>query len=71
MTHTKAKFKTKPAADKTAREVAVSDNQDIPPPDTVFLVLAMYLTDLLKACVGISREDERGEPLRSWCRSSS
>ncbi len=65
MTHTKAELKTKPATYETAREVAVSDDQDIPLPDPVFFVLAMYLTDLMKACADTSRKDERDEPLQS------
>ena len=59
MAHTKAEFKTKPTTDETAREVAMSDDQDIPLPNTVFFILAMYLADLLKACGGMSRKDER------------
>jgi len=65
MRHTKAEFKPKPTTDETAREVAVSDDHDIPLPDPVFLVLAVYLTNLLKACVDMSRKDERDKPLQS------
>jgi hypothetical protein len=65
MIHTKAEFKPKPTTDETAREVAVSDDQDIPLPDPDFLVLAVYLPYLLKACVDMSRKGERDEPLQS------
>jgi len=65
MTNTKAEFKPKPTTNETTREVAVSDDQDIPLPDPVFFVLAMYLTDLLKACADRSNKDELDEPLRS------
>ena len=63
MAHTKAEFKPKPTTDETAREVAVSDDQDIPLPDPVFFVLAVYLTDLLKGYADMSRKDKRDGPL--------
>jgi hypothetical protein len=65
MTHTKTEIKPKPTTDETAREVAVSDDQDIPLPDPVFFVFAMYLADLVKACTEMSSKDRQDEPLRS------
>ena len=53
MVRTEAEFKPEPTTDETAREVAVGDDQHIPLPDPVLLVLAMYLTDLLRIRVGM------------------
>ena len=53
---TETEFKSEPTTDETAREVAMSDDQDISLSDSVLLVLAMYLADLLKVRVGMYGE---------------